>query len=300
MAFISVIFALAAAIGWGITDYIAALTSVKIGHFRTAYFSQMIGTVLIFLVSLGSLGLIIQFPLATYITIGLGLLNLVAVLSSYKSFETGKLSIVSPLQSSFPALSTVLAIIFLGELVSTLRALGIVITLGGIVVVTMRNTTTKEIAISTNSNRSDSKLGKGIGFAVIAFLAYGLLYFALKIVVVDLGPLIPVLIQRLAVVFSLSFILPILKPAAANKNVVRTRNVFILLLIIGCLDVLAGLAYNYGILGGQVSVVSTISGLYSVVTVVLAMAFLKDRLSLRQSAGVVAILIGVGLLGFTG
>jgi len=295
MGFTSVIFALIAATAWGITDFAAALASAKIGHFRTAYISQAIGTIAILLISFGSLGLVMRFPLATCMTIGLGLLNVVAVLASYKSFETGKLSLVSPLQSSFPALSTVLAILFLGEEVSATRAAGVVLTLGGIVIVTMQNNS-EEIK-GSNKSKID-KLGLGLGYAVIAFLAYGFLYFALKIVVIDLGPLIPVLIQRLATVSILAITFSVSRQKTAGDF--KSWRSFGLLLVIGLLDVLAGLAYNFGVIGGEVAVVSTISGLYSVVTVLLAIIFLKDRLNRRQAGGILAILVGVGLLGFAG
>jgi uncharacterized membrane protein len=246
--------------------------------------------------SFQQLDLIIQFPQAAIITAGLGLVNVVAVLSSYKSFEIGKLSIVSPLQSGFPALSTILAIVFLNETVSPLRAVGITMTLGGIVFVTMQ---AKSDPASKGSQDGKRRcLGEGTAYAIVTFLGYGVVYFALKIVIATLGSLITVLIPRIVGVLVLGGIFLITKPA--HKGNVRNSRVASLLVVVAAFDIFAGVSYNFGVAAGLVSVVSTIAGLYSVVTVFLARLFLKDRLNLRQGIGVIVILIGVGLLGFAG
>ena len=117
-------------------------------------------------------------------------------------------------RADFPALSTVLAILFLGEKVSAPRALGVALTIVGIVIVTRRNNS--EETKSPNKSKMD-KLGIGLGYAITAFLAYGFLYFALKIVVASSGPIIPVLVQRLTTVFALTILFSISKPTAVGN-----------------------------------------------------------------------------------
>jgi drug/metabolite transporter (DMT)-like permease len=287
-------YALAAAAGWGISDFAAALGSARIGYFRTAILSQALGGLLAFLLTVQSLSLVVQFPQASLLSVGLGLVGVVAILAAYKSFEVGKLSVVSPLSSSYPALSTVLSIVFLGEVVSPLRAVGILFALGGIVIVTMQ---TRDVKPALPDQRA-RRMGQGIKYALIAFAAYGVIFFALKLAVESLGALVPVLIMRIVLVLALGLVILLRKPP--SRPFARAGGLSILIPVVAAFDIFASVSYNLGVLGGEVSVVSTISALYSVVTVVLAGVFLRERLTARQGIGVVALLVGVGLLSFVG
>ena len=194
-------YAFAAAVGWGVGDFVVALSAAKTGFFRTAILAQAVGGLLVFILAVPNLGIIVEFPQASLFSVGLGLVNVVAVMSAYKSFEVGKLSVVSPLSSSFPALSTILSVVVFGEVVSPLRAVGILLTLGGIVLVTAQAKNGSEML--HDQSKRQRRLGKGVEYALIAFVAYGFLYFALKPAVDSLGPLAPVLIMRIVFVLVL-------------------------------------------------------------------------------------------------
>ena len=293
MTLISIVWGLSAAVGFGVSDYVAARSSAKIGYFRTALLMQGIGGVFILVVAFQSLPVLLDSPRTAIITAGLGLLNAVGVLALYKGFEIGKLSIVSPISSSFPALSTVLAITFLNETVLPLRALGILATIGGIVLVTIQGGGEKKPESASGDGTSSRK---GVAYGLLAFAAYGSLFFAFKPVVVDLGPFAPVVVLRFATASMLGVVFLVSRPK--SKASARLKDVIGLVVVVAILDTLAGVAYNFGILNGEVSVVSTISGLYSVFTIMLAALFLRERLNARQGVGVLVILVGVALLGF--
>jgi drug/metabolite transporter (DMT)-like permease len=65
---------------------------------------------------------------------------------------------------------------------------------------------------------------------------------------------------------------------------------------VGLLDTGANVAYNVGITQGLTSVVVVLSSLFSAVTVLLAWAFLRERLAAWQWAGVLSILVGIALV----
>jgi transporter family protein len=64
----------------------------------------------------------------------------------------------------------------------------------------------------------------------------------------------------------------------------------------GVVGQLAALAFYLALAGGLVSVVSTLASLYPVVTIVLAMLCLKERVNLRQGAGVGLAIAAIALL----
>jgi drug/metabolite transporter (DMT)-like permease len=292
------LYAIVAAVGWGTADYFAALSARKVGVFRAALLTQAFGVVLVLIPSYQSLPLIPQYPQASLAAFGLGLLNTIVVLSLYKSFEVGKLSLVSPITSCFPALSTLLAVLLLGEIVTQLRALGILLTLGGIVFVTTKSAAGDRISSPTNRK---PVLGKGTEYALVAFVALGVLYFALKVVVADLGSIIPVLLMRFGMGSALVILLVAGKPRLNwTKRYSGLPSLLGLILIVAISDLVAGVSYNLGVQEGDVSVVSTISGCYSIVTILLAGMFLRERLKLVQWAGVLTIIAGVAVLGLAG
>jgi drug/metabolite transporter (DMT)-like permease len=275
-----------AALCWGTSDFVAKISAERIGALRTALFLQYIGGLFLVLVVVQDIPRLWQFPTATYFTLGLGAINAAASFSLFKGFEVGQLSIISPIASSYPALSTVLAVMFLNERVSETRLAAILTILAGIVLV----------SIQQRDTRLDKRhLAAGVGYALVAFLALGFMFFALKFVVNDLGPFLPVLLVRVmsaAVLTGAVIIIP------SERHYGNLASYFLIVLIIGIVDTLGNITYNLGILGGAVSVVATISGLFSAVTIILAFVVLKERLVAHQAIGILAILVGVSIIGY--
>ena len=225
--------------------------------------------------------------MVTIEAVGIGAVMTVAALLLYRGFEVGKVSIVSPLTSTYPAISTVLAVFILGESMSLERGIGITLTLLGIVVVSMKR--------GEETQRTVKKAGVLYGLG--AMVTMGFVYFALKLVVIDLGPWWPVFFFRFVAIGAVA---PLV--ATLHRRGVKVTGPLsvlpILALIAAVFDTVANVSYNLGITQGEVSVVSTVSGLYSVVTVMLMITILKERLLLHQSLGVLALLAGIGLLGY--
>ena len=281
----SVAFALAAALCWGTSDFMAKVSAEKIGALRTSLFLQYIGGLFLFLITVQDISRLWQFPTATYFTLGLGAINAVASYSLFKGFEVGQLSIISPIASSYPALSTALAVFLLNERVSSTRFIAILAILIGIVL----------ISIERKREKFDKRrLATGVGYAMIVFFALGFMFFALKLIVVDLGAFLPVLLVR---VMSASVLTVVL--LNFRESMRRSWSSYLpIVFVIGIVDTLGNITYNLGILGGTVSVVATISGLFSAVTVILAFAVLKERLAVHQVLGLLTILIGVAIIGY--
>lgn len=283
---LSIGYGLLAAFGYGTADFVAKLAIEKMGYLRSTLYMQVIGSVFILLLAGQDLARLWQYPNEAYLAVGLGILNLLGTMSLYRSFEVGQLSIVSPIASSYPALSSMLAVLLLDERVSQPGAFGIVAILTGIFLVSMQS---KARAIA---NRR--RIAAGVAYALAAFGAFGLLYFGLKLVVVSLGVFLPVLILRWVSAVVLAGIMVIVRPHSGSQSSLSLY----LIAFVGILDSVANIAYNVGVSIGAVSLVSTVAGLFSAVTVVLAWLILRDRLVLHQGIGILAILAGVGVLGY--
>ena len=285
---LSIAFGLLAALCWGTSDYVAKLATERIGYLRTATLMQYMGGAFMLLLTFRDLPILWQFPSATYFLLGVSTVNVLASVALLKSFQVGQLSIVSPIASSYPALSTVLGVLLLNELLPQARLYGIVAILIGIILVSMQR---------RPKNGSDGRpIAAGVGYAFLSFASMGVLYFALKIVVADLGGLLPVLVLRGMSAIILTVALALNRSRAGY--VTHSRVSFGLVAFVGVGDSIANILYNLGIIIGTVAVVSTLSGLFSAVTVLLACVFLKERPAKHQAIGFLAILIGVSVIGY--
>lgn len=277
-------YGLATALGYGTGDFLARQASHRIGHVAVLFYMSLTS-----LAVLAPLAWLVEGPSWHASVLWLwaaafGLLNTFASLHLYRAFEYGILSVVSPLVSGYPAVTVVLAVLFLHESPGLLASVGIVLALAGAILLS------RTPPHPGNPPPRDAR--KGLMSALLAFGGYGVFFFALKYVVVGVGPVSTAMVARIVTV-------GLLAPAGALGVVGLARprrDALPVLLTIGFLDVGSFLAYNLGIATGSVAIVGTLSGLFSAVTVALAASLLHERLTRTQLVSVLVILLGIVLL----
>jgi drug/metabolite transporter (DMT)-like permease len=220
-----------------------------------------------------------------------GVLNTCGTLALYRSFEIGKMSIVAPISSSYPALTMMLAATT-GERLTPVRLMGFALILTGVVVVARG----EDAPVDTNTidrQRQSNKKHLGVGWALLAALSFGVMFWLLGTRAVPLiGSAQTVWIIRLtSVVLAGAVILIARQPLALPE---KGANGWIL--GIGILDTSAYVLNNYGMRLEQVSVVSVLASLYGAVTVALAAAILREKITKTQWLGIVAIFAGIVLI----
>lgn len=282
----SLAYGLAAAFCWGSADFVAKIATARIGYLKTAFCMQLVGVAFMSLIVGSGVMLLEKFPSAACIVVLLGVVNAIATLALYKGFEVGKLSIVSPIASSYPALSSILALVFLNERVSSSRYVGIACIFVGMLIVSLQSNPTPSLGAK--------RIAAGAGYALIAFAFMGILFFGVKIVVYDLGGLVPVLVFRIASTAIFGALLLLNGGRAAR---IPTSALY-LIGFVGVVDSLANVAYNIGVSVGTVAVVSFVSSLFSVVTLLLAVVMLKERLSKHQVIGIILLISGIAVIGY--
>ncbi len=182
-------FGLTTAFGYGTSDFVARQASQKIGHVRVLFYLNLIGFAIFAPIALVLENGHWRWSDAWGIVLGLGVLNTFASLFLYRSFEYGVLSVVSPIASSYPAVTAALAILFLGDRPGILATAGIGFALGGILLLSRGG------VHPANAPPKDARVGIVSAFG--AFAGYGVFYFALKYVVADVGPVTVTAVVRL-------------------------------------------------------------------------------------------------------
>jgi drug/metabolite transporter (DMT)-like permease len=300
---LAIMLGLTGAVSWGAADFAARFASRQVGAYRTLFFMQFFGflALSVYLKSTGGFSRGIAsgwHPWA--MAVAAGLLNVLASLALYHSFEHGTLSIVGPVSSSYPALTVALSLLS-GERIHAVRALGLAITLLGVILAATSFAQSKSTpaekdpphAAATHPEQSRAHLSTGVGWAICAALGFGVLFWFLGFHVVPaLGSAVSVWVMRLTALVSLS-----LAAAPAHQTLrLPSGNVWWLLLAVGILDTAAFVANNAGLSTGQVSVVSVLASLYGAFTVLLAWIFLREHLERSQWLGIVLIFIGIVLV----
>lgn len=290
-----IILGLTGAIAWGMADFAARFAARRVGAYRTLFFMQFFGFLALTTYLKWTHGFASGIapgwqPWA--LAAGAGLLNVTASLALYHSFEVGVMSIVAPVSSSYPALTVALALVS-GERVLALRGAGIAITLVGVVLASTSFAPVAGVEPSGGAASSKAHLSKGVGWAVVSAILFGLLFWVLGFKVVPLvGSTVSVWVIRLT---SFSTLALVAAPARQSLRLPH-GNVWWLLAAVGFMDTAAFIANNAGLKTGHVSVVSVLASLYGAVTVLLSWIFLRERLEHSQWLGIALIFAGIVLV----
>jgi len=273
------------ATGFGTADFVAKLSTGRVGFLRTALLMQTIGGMLLLPFALPDASLLFLQPWATVGGLMLGVINAIATIALYKGFEVGRLTIVSPIASCAPLVSVILAVVLLGESITLERAVGISFVVIGIILVSIQ---------SAHEGLSE-KLGQGVVYAFLFMILGGTLLVGLKPVSHVLGVYLPVFLIRWMGVPVIGVTFLMWRP----KGTIRLNSLSFIV-VVAILDTFANVIYTYGVSVGTVAIVSTLGGLFSAVTVLLAWALLKERMTRHQLLGFVAIAAGITILGLVG
>lgn len=274
----------AAAVAWGTADFFAKLSSDRIGASATLFWAQALSV--LFLGALVALSG--AWPAAPAWAWGgavaLGVANTIAMLFLYRSFEVGTLSLVSPIASSFPAVSLLLSLLLLDAAWTPMKAAGIAVLMGGTLLASL-------VTPDAPLEARERPIASGVPEAIVASLGMGITMFGLVYVAEPLGSLTATWILRVTATVIL-FVGLGLKRAI----VVPGKGLWRVVLATSAFDTVAFVAYNQSLVGGEVGLSAPLSGSFAIVTLVLARLFLKERLKAHQWLGIVAVLAGIVLI----
>jgi drug/metabolite transporter (DMT)-like permease len=274
-----ILFGLVAAVCFGLADFVVTQATRRVGVLQALFAIQLFGV----LVVGGALAVAQPAPpqsLVVWVLMGgISVINFVGTLLLYRAFAIGTLSLVSPIASGFAVVTAVLAF-STGEHPPILTLMGTLCLILGVIVVTRARGIT------------DSSSLKGIPEAIGVTFCFGVYFWALNRITPTLGVLWPVWVTRFVQLLCALIVLGIHRPFKLGWTWQATP----LLLVAAILDSGALLSFNLGIGQTYTTITTALTSLYSVIAVLLAWMFLKERLTSGQWAGVGVILTGVFLV----
>jgi drug/metabolite transporter (DMT)-like permease len=275
------IFALLSALSYGAADFLGGLSSRKNSALTVVAWSQGMGlfTALAAAPLLGAVS--VSFTDIIWgITAGISGAAGVGLL--FRGLASGLASIVSPVAALTGALLPVIFGLFAGERPPLLTWAGVVLAFPAILLLSMEGDKKNDHVFHS------LKLGLASGIAFGGF-------FILIAQTTNESGVWPLLAARGATV-PIFFILAL---CLGRKPVPQTGTMRIVLLS-GCLDMLANIFYLLAVHGGYLILAVVLTALYPAPTVLLQRAVLKERLTLARITGLLLSIGGAALIGIGG
>lgn len=271
----SVLLALMSSVMWGSADFYGGLMTKRLNVYAVVGGSQAFGLLIVSLVVVGTGGPSGSTDWVVW-SILAGVTGSLGLLCFYAALATGTMGVVSPI-AALGAVVPVLTGFARGEQPSAIAMLGIFVGLLGVVAASGPE-------LSTNVGGRPIVLAAASGAffgACLTFVALG----AESSSIMTLWGMRATSVSGFVIVALLTRSLGSLRPADAPS-----------LFAIGMADAGANFLFALATQRGLVSITSVVGSLYPVATVILAYVVLHERLQRIQVVGVIAALVGVGLV----
>ncbi len=268
--------ALAAALLWGASDFGGGLLGRRAPILGVLITTQAVG---LLIAASGALirgePMLARTDLA--LTIVAGGLAAVGVGSLYSGLAVGRMGIVAPVTAVLTAVTPALIGIALEGSPSLIVIAGFGLTIVAVIVVAL-----------VSDDGSDRPTG--IGYAIVGGVTLGLLGAVLSRINLQhvLGPL--------AIMRGLEIGLFVMFVALRRVPWRMPRSTLPLVVVVGLVDIAGNVAFLTASRIGALSIAAVVSSLYPVVTVILAAAILRERITASHAVGVALAFIAIALI----
>jgi drug/metabolite transporter (DMT)-like permease len=225
----------------------------------------------------------------------LGLIGAGAYYAYFTGLRIGPISVVSGMVAAYGGLTVLLSVVLRGESLTTLQALGATIATIGVILT--------GVAFE-GGLRATRFAGPGVIFAVVALVLFALMAITMDIALESAGWIQVLLVSRLVIV--VVSVLAIVGLAIAGRQArgeasgtepVPIRRVAVMLLVAGALDATGLISFAIGLENAPTWMVGLASSFGPAVTILVAVAFLGERLKGIQWIGLVGVAIGMVAIG---
>ncbi len=300
------IYGLITAMGWGISAIAATNAARRAGTYTAVLSGQGTGVAVLIILAvflrppLDAIGVTTAIGLASA-----GLLGLLGYLTFYRALEYGgAVGLVSAISATYGGITTVLAVVVLGEHIGGSGAAGVVLAVTGIAMACASSPAAAQpppiavaepiVGIAPGPARGRSLSRAGVPLALASALTYGVSGFLLGDYSARAGALGSALAAHGTSVAVLLLALPFL----GKRKVWRTNaSGMIWAVAAGLADVVGLLAFARGGQAGQVAVTAAVSSIYPAIPLVAGLVMFGERMSRRQLLGVTLIITGLVLIG---
>ena len=224
--------------------------------------------------------IIILFPIAAIVYSA-------GYLFFFKGFEIGNVSIVAATMNLWAVFTMLFAFVFMGQRLSTMQSLGVFMIISGVTLASLNWDDIKNHSL---------KLSLGIKETVLGAFFFGVFWNISEVISEKIGWLPTTLFVKFGIIVFLGlFSLLIKRELALTKATTKTK---LMVLLMGSIEAGAVAIVNYGLTIGDAILITPIASALSIVTITLAIIFLKDKVTKLQGLGMIAAIAGIIVTAF--
>jgi transporter family protein len=283
---ISILCGLGGMFGWGIYDFLGGVYSKQIGPFKSIFWSQLAGLI-------SMLALVFVFTARFHIPVLIiFLIPVAAVVYSagylffFRGFEIGNVSIVAATMTLWAVFTMLFAFVFMGQRLSPMQSLGVFMIISGVILASLNWNEIKN---------HQFKLSIGVKETVIGAFFFGVFWNISEIISEEIGWLPATLFIKIGIVAFLLLCSVFIKREITLASL--SIKTILMVLLMGCIEAGAVAIVNYGLTIGDAILITPIASALSIVTICLAILFLKDRVTKLQGAGMFLAVAGIIVTG---
>ncbi len=272
---------LIAAMCWGIHDITIRYLSSRVPILAALMCVLIVGAIFQFGV-IASTGTV-SWPVGTglVLTLGSGVAFLIASLGLYFAFERGPVRLVAPLIASYPILSIGFAMMT-GASISMAQGAAVLAVVAGVGVVA---------ALSDDNPDDVPSFGPTIALSLMSAIGFATTFKLGQMAAEHSGELVTTLIARLTALLLLAVII-----LARRAPIWPGKTALLPLAVMGVLDGIALICVISAAPLKHPEHAAVASSTFGLLTVVLAWAFLRERMSMPQWTGCLIAFAGIGYL----
>jgi drug/metabolite transporter (DMT)-like permease len=286
-----VIYGLAAALGWGLSDLWAAISGRRIGSGRTVVISQIAAAILVSLILLLARPSLDRIPTVAGWLVVNAFLGAAAYATLYRALQLGPIAVVSPVLATYAIVPVLLAVVILGESLDALAAIGAAVTIAGAV---LTSTDLRELRAETRTSVP------GLPWAIVSTLLFGVATYVMGWSAQEAGFLASLWFGRTAIAIVVVLAAVVLWARSRTRGTETaglTTPAIWFAAAVGVAELAGTIVYARGAEIGFVSIVTAASATYPLIPVLGGLHLLEERLAPSQYVGIALVVLGLAMLG---
>jgi transporter family protein len=286
-ALLSILAGIAGMLGWGVYDFLGGVYSKQIGPFKSFFWSQLAGLIFsllllfIFAISLNvPVLVIILIPIAAMIYSA-------GYLFFFKGLEIGNVSIVAATMNLWAVFTMLFAFVFMGQRLLPIQSLGVFMIISGVSLASLN---------WSDIRNHRFQLSSGVRETVFGAFFFGVFWNVSEVISEEIGWLLTTLLVKFGIIlFLLLFSFFIKRELYLTKTTTKTK---CMVALMGIIEAGAVAIVNYGLTIGDAILITPIASALSIVTITLAIIFLKDKVTKLQGLGILTAVAGIIVTAF--
>ena len=278
--------ALIGLVGFGVADYVIVFLSKSAGFLKGMLWNAIFMLFYLLCISFVSGRTTNLFEISTgEFVVGFiaGIITTLGGLSFFKGTQVGNLSVLSPIASSYSVIIILFSILFLSEILLPIQVGSVVLVVVGTILasINLKNFKNLKLVITDRS----------VPYGLLAMFFWGTSFILIGDMTVKIGWLEIIILTTISGVLFLT-ILTLYK----EKSLSITNYSYKLAALLGILSSMGYLGYSLGVNSTYASIVAPVVAAAPVVTIFLALLFLKEKLAKEQKIGIFLLMLGLVIL----